>query len=156
MEILYADKTGRATFRCPQCQFQRQFDASKYRETNSRITIRCRCGQTHDVRIEFRSFYRKTVQLYGVCTVHRLGATCPVLIDDVSLHGLRFVFMPEPGTVAPTLQMYEIVGLAFRLDNTALDWVRCRIEIRSVYDGKHGARIVSTGHEKELGFYLMQ
>lgn len=153
---MYADKKGYVTYQCPDCHFRRHFDASKFRDANSKITIKCKCGQIQNVLIEFRSFYRRSVRLYGKCTVPRLSVVCPVLIDDISLHGLRFIFMPENGTQAPVLEIHEIVSMEFRLDNTSFDWIRCRLEIRNMYNGMHGTRIVSSGHEKELGFYLMQ
>ncbi|GAB1411141.1 hypothetical protein MASR1M90_22950 [Desulfovibrionales bacterium] len=155
MEILYADKKGNVAYQCPECHFRRHFDASQYRDANSRITIKCRCGKIHDVLIDFRSFYRKPVQLYGICTVPRLEVRCPVLIDDLSLHGMRFIFMPENGALAPEVDVHELVSMELRLDNASLDWIKCRLEICTIHNGTYGAKIVSVGHEKELGFYLM-
>lgn len=155
MEKVYADKQGKAVFQCPKCGFKTDFDASGYRNRDSRIKVRCRCGESVTILVEFREFYRRPVSLPGWCHVHRTEALLEIQIQDLSMSGLAFSILAagdEPTDLAPGDQL----TLQFRLDRPPHDLIQRRGEVRNVREDSVGVRFSKSEYDKELGFYLLR
>lgn len=166
MEKIFVDKQGLALFRCPHCGFTRQFDASAYRDKDSRLKIKCRCGETVSVLIEFREFFRKQVELYGQATVLSTGSgaaslrpvnvTFPMKVMDLSLNGMRFLIMRELAQNPTSLEVNDVVRASFRLDNRSRDLVERKAVVCNANDPTYGVRFIRSEYDKDLGFYLMR
>ncbi len=156
MEKVYADKQGRAVFQCPECAFKTAFDASGYRDKDSRIKIKCRCGVSVPVLIEFREYYRRPVSLAGWCHVHRTEDLLEIRVNDLSMSGLSFTV--ESGTVAEPaeLEIGDVLTLQFRLDRPPHDLIQRRGEVRNIRENAIGVRFSKSEYDKELGFYLLR
>jgi hypothetical protein len=156
MEKVYADKQGKAIFQCSKCGFKTAFDASDYRERDSRIRIRCRCGESVPLLVEFREYYRRPVSLPGWCHVHRTEALRERRVNDRSMSGLSFSIesmeVDEPKDVA----IGDVLTLQFRLDRPPHDLIQRKGEVRNVRDGGVGVRFSKSEYDKELGFYLLR
>jgi len=116
MEKVYADKHGHAVFQCPHCRFQTNFDASGYRDRDSRIRIKCRCGKNVLMLVEFREFYRRPVKLFGWCRVHRTEANLEIRLHDLSMSGLSFSLESEVNEEEPPIVVGDVLTIQFRLD----------------------------------------
>ncbi len=166
MEKIFVDKHGSALFRCPHCGFTKQFPASPYRDKDSRIKIKCRCGETVPVLIEFREFFRKPVELFGQAMVlstisgqsalHRVREKFPIKVTDLSLNGMRFSIVPDPSQEPCALAVEDVIMASFRLDNRSQDLIERKAVIRNVYASSYGVSFIRTEYDKELGFYLMR
>lgn len=158
MEKVFADKQGRAVFQCPHCEFKTVFDASGYRDRDSRIKIKCRCGENVPVLIEFREFYRRPVSLPGWCHVHRTEELLEIRVNDLSMSGLSFTIEPtEAGDAGPAaLEVGDAITLQFRLDRSPHDLIQRRGDVRNIRDNAIGVRFSKTEYDKELGFYLLR
>ena len=166
MEKIFVDKHNNALFRCPHCGATRPFDASGYRDKDSRINIKCQCGQTVPVLIEFREFFRKPVQLYGQggvestltgeCEVHRTKEKFPIVIFDLSMNGMRFSVPPELVPDKTKLAVDDVLTISFRLDNPSRDLIERRAVVRNIYADGYGISFVRSQYDKELGFYLLR
>jgi hypothetical protein len=158
MEKVFADKQGKAVFQCPQCGFKTAFDASGYRNRDSRIKIKCRCGANVPVLIEFREFYRRKVSLPGWCHVHRTEELLEIRIYVLSMSGLSFsIEVPESGEGGTAeLEIGEALTLQFRLDRPPHDLIQRRGEVRNIRNNAIGVRFSKTEYDKELGFYLLR
>lgn len=166
MEKIFVDKQNTASFRCPHCGFIRQFDASSYRDKDSRIQIKCQCGETVPVLIEFRKFFRKSVQLYGQgnvestltghCEIHRTREKFSITILDLSFEGMRFSLAKEYTQGSADLVLDDVLTISFRLDNQTRDLVERKAVVRNVYNGSYGVSFSRTEYDKDLGFYLLR
>lgn len=156
MEKIFVDKHGNALFRCPYCAFERHFNASSYKEKDSRVKIKCHCGQTVPVLIEFREFYRKPVTLEGHCFLQRTRETFSIKIHDISLNGMSFSVVPTPGMSNSPFLVEDAVVMAFRLDNRAADQIQKKGNVRNISGLRAGIRFSHQEYDKELGYYLMR
>ncbi len=148
MEKIFVDKQDSAVFRCPHCDFTRHFNASGYRDKDSRVKIKCQCGEVVPVLIEFREFFRKQVELFGHGMVlstltgrsmlHRSREKFPVKIEDLSMNGLRFRLAPELGREPDVLEVDDVLSVQFRLDNRARALIERKAVIRNVYGSSCG------------------
>lgn len=155
MDKIYADKQGRAVFRCPHCGFERSFDASAYRERDSRMKIKCRCGESVPVLIEFREYYRKSVNLLGQCLLHKTGELIQIRLHDLSLHGFSFSPTAQPVSQAG-IEIEDVITIQFYLDNQARDYIERRAVVRNIRSDRIGAGFSRAEYDKVLGFYLMR
>lgn len=155
MERIYADKHGTAVFRCPHCGFERRFDAAAYRDRDSRITIKCQCGERVPALIEFREYYRKVVNLLGRCLVPAFQREVDVQINDISMTGASITVEFKHELPDFTVHVGDMVTVEFRLDNPARDLVRRRAEVCNIRGSQLGVRFARSEYDKELGFYLM-
>lgn len=156
MEKIFTDSKGKANFRCPHCGFERSFDASAYRERDSRIRIKCQCGQTVPVLVEFREYYRKSVKLAGLCRLARTGEAFQITVKDLSLQGIGFEVVPNPGMSGSPFLHNDLIAVRFRLDNAAGHVIERKAHVVNIRDLFAGARFAKSEYDKELGFYLMQ
>lgn len=156
MEKVYADKHGHAVFQCPHCRFQTSFDASDYRDRDSRIRIKCRCGKSVLLLVEFREFYRRPVKLFGWCRVHRTEANLEIRLHDLSMSGLSFSLESEVNEEEPPIVVGDVLTVQFRLDYPPNNLIQRRSEVRNVREGSIGVRFSKSEYDKELGFYLLR
>ena len=156
MEKVYADKHGHAVFQCPHCRFQTSFDASGYRARDSRIRIRCRCGKNVLLLVEFREFYRRAVNLFGWCRVHRTEANLEIRLHDLSMSGLSFSIESEVNEEEPPIVVGDVLTVQFRLDCPPGNLIQRRSEVRNIRNESIGVSFSKSEYDKELGFYLLR
>jgi hypothetical protein len=152
---VYADKKGKAVFHCPHCGFVTNFDASAYRDRDSRIRIKCRCGESMTMLVEFREYYRRSVSLAGRCTVHRTGEELEIKVRDLSMSGLSFSIESSKEEDQTVLQIGDVVTVRFRLDSPPENLIQRTASVRNIRSGTIGAKFARSEYDKELGFYLL-
>jgi len=152
---VYADKQGKAVFHCPHCGFATEFDASAYRNRDSRIKIRCRCGESLTMLVEFREYYRRPVSLAGWCHVDRTGQDLEIIVRDLSMRGLSFSIEKTPEEGRALLEVGDVVTVRFRLDSPPRNLIQRKAEVRHFRTEIVGARFSRSEYDKELGFYLL-
>ena len=153
---VHADKQGKAVFNCPHCGFVTNFDASAYRNRDSRIKIRCRCGESLTMLVEFREYYRRPVSLSGTCRVHRTGQVLDMSVRDLSMSGLSFLLdLQEQDEAGNHVQLGDVVTVHFRLDAPPGNIIERKAEVRNIRGEAIGAKFSRSEYDKELGFYLL-
>lgn len=152
---VFADKQGKAVFHCPHCGFVTEFDASAYRNRDSRIKIRCRCGENMTMLVEFREYYRRPVVLPGWCRVERTGQDLEITVRDLSMRGLSFSIETPCEDGHAFLEQGDVLTVRFRLDSPPQNLIERKAEVRHVQNGSVGARFSRSEYDKELGFYLL-
>lgn len=153
---VYADKQGKAVFHCPHCGFMTEFDASAYRDRDSRIKIKCRCGESMVMLVEFREYYRRPVSLVGYCRVHRTGQDLEMKVRDLSMSGLSFSLESAAGDQAEApLEVGDVITVRFRLDAPPENLIQRLAEVRNVRGQAIGTKFSKSEYDKELGFYLL-
>jgi len=156
MQKVFADKQGQAVFVCPHCGFSTSFDASAYRERDSRIAIKCRCGKKVALLVEFRKFYRRAVSLLGQCENHRTKEFLDIRLHDLSMSGLSFSVASNRDGETPPFQVGDVLTVQFRLDYPPKDLIQRRAEVRNIRGDVIGVQFFRSEYDKELGFYLLR
>ncbi|UCD88766.1 MAG: PilZ domain-containing protein [Desulfobacterales bacterium] len=150
MKKLYADNTNRVKIICPKCRFEKNVDATKFKDTQKTLKGRCRCGEIYQFSIEFRKKHRKHVRLPGAYIVQGKKEKGEIIIRELSLSGFRFECMnPHHILKGDTLEV------KFNLDNPLRTEIRKLAKVIWVKDRIVGAHYMETKlYEKDLGFYL--
>jgi hypothetical protein len=156
MQKVFADKQGQAVFLCPHCGFTTSFDASAYKDRDSRIAVKCRCGKKVSLLVEFRKFYRRAVSLVGQCENHRTKETLDIRLHDLSMSGLSFSVASNRVEEASPFQVGDVLTLQFRLDYPPKDLIQRRAEVRNMRGDVIGVHFFRSEYDKELGFYLLR
>ncbi len=149
---VYADAELQAAITCPFCGFSKQVDVSSYRNSSKRLKATCKCGQTFRFDLEFRGFFRKSVNLPGVYTNLVNGSQGKITVENLSLKGVGFTCN------GPMLiREDDSVEISFRLDDAQATRIVKRIQVRTVDEPYVGGEFCEhERHSADLGFYLRQ
>ena len=142
---VYANADQQAAVTCPFCGFSKHVDVSSYRNT-------CKCGRTFRFDLDFRGFFRKSVNLPGVYTNLVNGSQGKITVENLSLRGVGFTCN------GPMLiREGDSLEVSFRLDNAQATRIVKRIQARTVEGAYVGGEFCECElHSADLGFYLRQ
>ena len=150
MKKVYVDESNQATITCPKCGFEKSLDVIAFKNTKKRIKVKCKCGETHQITIEFRRQYRKNVSISGEYIDKIKGKRGEIIIRDLSLFGILFESL---GT--HPISVDDILEVKFKLDNPMRSEICKRVKVKWIKDRMVGAQSVGKKiYEKALGFYL--
>jgi len=147
---VFATRSGKANFTCPECGKVKQMDVSRFRNVDKEIKLKCTCICTHtfSVILERRKYIRKAVNLDGSC--HHDNEWYPVKVIDISRLGLKIKI--EAGlNVSPG----EKLVIDFVLDDADGSRVSKEVIIRTVPKTALGVEFLSQDHYDKLGTYLL-
>lgn len=100
--------------------------------------------------LEKRRYFRKRVNLTGECHNYRTGATGHILIEDVSINGMKFKALGLDGN-----EVGDRLHLSFTLDNARKSLIKREVRIRHVNKNHVGVQYLdSPEYGKEVDFYL--
>ncbi len=141
-----------ATIVCPACNKARTVSAEPYRNTKKLIKVRCTCGETFSLRLDFRDHYRKETSLpgtYSITTPGKVGGGV-IHIRNISREGIGFTV-----TGLHHLEKGLELTLKFSLDDKKKTKLEKKAIVRLVEKNYIGCKFVATAaEEKALGFYL--
>ena len=152
---LYEEKVfvsnDRATISCPSCRKTKRISTAAYYGNKHSLRVRCTCGTTFLVHLEFRKHYRKPTELRGLYRItSEPGGGGAAVINDLSRGGLGFTV-----SGIHRIQVGQRALVDFVLDNGKGSQLSKEVEIRSVRNNHVGCRFTSPQQfEKALGFYL--
>ena len=111
MMIVWVGDNNQASIICPKCRFETNIDTTKYKNTQKKLKVKCRCGEIFRLTIEFRKQYRKNVRLSGEYSIQGKKEKGEIIIKD-SLSGIKFEnFRPHQ------ISTDDILEVRFRLNN---------------------------------------
>jgi hypothetical protein len=149
---IFADEKGMVYLNCPSCRNVSAENVAKFMYLPQPLHISCTCGNTHEVEIEFRKYFRKKARLEGFYT--RLippGSFEKTTIIDISMGGCRL--FAHNGY---HLRKDDRIKLTFNLDNTNCTKITKEATICSVDKWSVGCKFLLTcgGFDSDIGFYL--
>lgn len=150
----YVDEQNNIVFVCPNCGFQKIFDASPFQNRNKNIKIRCKCGNNIEMQIEFRKHYRKQVELFGSAFIKKNQKKCDIIIRNISMQGLRFELLHIYNKYMAIIDVGDIIELEFKLDTQQAEIILKRCIVRDKNENSVGAEFQDDNFSKRLGFYL--
>jgi PilZ domain. len=149
---VYVDFKGIVIFVCPNCGDLQKENAETYKNVAGPIKIQCKCGNTYDVQIEFRTSYRKEATLEGrYSTLSNPGKWARIIIKNLSFEGCGFETM-----AANMLHSDEEIRVEFKLDDIKNSQIKKRAVVRSVQGPYVGCKFkeLPGAFDPDLGFYL--
>lgn len=139
----------KARFVCPHCYFAKEIAVAQFRNSKKAFKIKCKCGESTRVELDFREYRRKDTNLEGTFKAAS-GAGWPVDVINISMVG---VAVEVRG--AHSFQVGYKGTVSFRLDDRKQSHIVQKVVIRSVTGNRLGCEFVSDRlYQKELGFYL--
>ena len=150
MKKVYVDDNGQATVICPKCGFEKIVDVTEFKDSKKRLKAKCKCGETFQFTIEFRTKYRKDVRLPGEYIAKETGDKVEIIIRELSMTGVRFESL-KPHQISTN----DTLEVTFKLDNPLRKEIRKLVKVIWIKDRIVGAHYTETKfYEKDLGFYL--
>ena len=141
----------KATIVCPECDSNKTVAVGQFRHRQHSLKVKCKCGHTFRVQLEFRRDIRKELELEGVFDFtdpsRRGGRTT---IVNLSLSGACFEVRGKHD-----LQVGQKGSLVFTLDNRKQSVLIKKVIVKSVVGNKIGCEFVKDkAFDTDLGFYL--
>jgi c-di-GMP-binding flagellar brake protein YcgR len=136
---------------CPNCKFVKPLSVSQFRDRKHILQIKCKCGHTFKVQLEFRRYIRKKVDLEGECDLDSTkGEKWKVTLVDISFGGVCLELdiphnfkVGEEGTVRFVLndQKQTALNSTIIIKSVTSKQIRCQFTGENTF-------------QKDLGFYL--
>ena len=150
MMIVWVGDNNKASIICPKCRFETNIDTTKYKNTQRKLKVKCKCGEVFRLTIEFRKQHRKNVRLSGEYSIQGKKEKGEIIIKDLSLSGIKFEsFKPHQ------ISTDDILEVRFRLNNESKKEIRKEVKVIWVENRIVGAQFRERKlYQKDLGFYL--
>lgn len=148
----FVKEDSQATIVCPECSSAKTISVEEFRHRRHVLKVKCKCGHTFSLRLEFRQFFRKDTDLQGVydTTPPARGGGIATIVN-LSLTGACFEVRGVHG-----LEIGHKGSLVFTLNNRKETVLYRQVIIRSVDGNRIGCEFVDDrAFDKELGFYLL-
>lgn len=139
------------TIICPACSSAKEISVRQFRQRLHMLKVKCKCGQSFRVQLEFRRHYRKATDLAGTYDLLYPAAGGGIAkIVNLSLSGVCFEVKGMHD-----LKIGQKGVLVFKLDNRKETVLSKKVLIRSVNGNRIGSEFVEDrAFDKDLGFYL--
>jgi hypothetical protein len=148
----YANANDSVKITCPKCNISKSFNADDYKTSKRGIKARCVCGNVFRCIIEFRKYYRKTVDFAGDYRNEKTGDAGRMAVESISLSGIDFVNL----TSGNLIMINDILEVSFYLDDSSQTFIQRKAKITASDKDTINAIFINFQlYDKDLGFYLM-
>ena len=148
----YANANDTVKITCPKCSISKSFNANEYKTSNRGIKARCTCGNVFRCIIEFRKYYRKTVNFAGEYRNEKTGDSGQMTIESISLGGIDFVNL----TSGNLIMKNDVLEVSFHLDDKKHTFIQRKAKVTASDENTINAAFIKFQlYDKDLGFYLM-
>ena len=148
----FVNKEHYTAFTCPFCQRTHRVSVAKHKGIKHSIIAKCTCNEQFKITLNFRQFYRKSVNLSGevlnVSTGTKVWYALTVL--NLSMSGIRFkVIGPKD------IEKGHRLNVRFTLDDQQGSAIDKEVRVVEMRDDQYGCEFLNLAYEeKELGYYL--
>jgi PilZ domain len=137
MEIVYVGDSNHVTITCPKCGLEKNINVFKFKDTHKRLKVNCKCGEVFRLTLDFRKHSRRKVQLAGEYFVQEKDEKGEILIEDISMTGIRFASL-KPHNISRN----DTVELKFTLDYPMRKEITELVKIIWIIDRTVGAEYI--------------
>jgi hypothetical protein len=152
---IFVESGNTATITCSRCNKTKQTDVSRFKG-HMTVSIKCPCGSTSKIQLEYRRQYRKKTELQGIYKVRtqdeKPAMSGVMTLIDLSRNGVRVKFKDLP----PSLDIGDFLNIRFNLDDGNQTLVDREVVVRNInlpYMGGMFHR--SSDTDNAIGFYLL-
>jgi len=139
------------TIICPHCYSAKTTSVEQFRNKQRKLKVKCKCGYTFKIELEFRRQYRKNTNLHGKSQLDaptfngRIGK-----IVNLSMNGLCFEVQG-----IHDIQIGQKGSINFTIDDRQETTLIRNVTVRSIQGNQIGCEFIEDrAYQKELGFYL--
>lgn len=148
----YANADDTVKITCPECNSSKSFDTNEYKSSNRGIKAKCACGKIFRCIIEFRKYYRKTVDFAGDYRNVKTGDAGRMAVESISLSGIDFINLTSGNLIMKS----DILDVSFYLDDNNNTFIQRRAQVTASDNNTINAIFNKfQPYDKDLGFYLM-
>lgn len=149
---VHVNRDNYIAFSCPHCSKPYRISVANFKNNKHEVITRCSCEKRFEIELNFRRFYRKSVQIEGevmnLSTAQNIWFSITVL--NLSMSGLRFR-LKDPATI----KLDDLLQVKFTLDDQRADLIDKEVIVRDIRKNIYGCEFNNLAYEeKELGFYL--
>ena len=148
----YVHSDGTATITCPVCSNLKRTSVTALKYEKHVLKVRCSCNTVFRVLLDYRSHYRKPVNLSGTYTTRHQYKQCKGLtqITNISTGGLQYRVVGlnrlHPG---------NILDLDFQLDDKQCSPIKKQALVRYTHKNVVGCEFIDkSDFDRALAFYL--
>jgi hypothetical protein len=154
MKSVYAfvNKENYTVFSCPNCEHTHRISVAKLQGKKHSIVAKCTCNERFEVRLNFRQFYRKSVNLVGKVLNVSSGADkwLSMIVLDISMTGIRFKAFGTKG-----IEKGHRLHVRFTLDDPHNSEIDKEVRVVDIKNDTCGCEFLNLAYEeKMLGYYL--
>jgi uncharacterized Zn-finger protein len=137
---------------CPRCKKKKTINVSNRRIPQKPIKIKCYCGHTFNIELEYRKHHRKIVNIPGkIFQRYSNKEIDDVIVISLSVTGLGF----ETRSLSD-IKINDLLEIEFTLDDDFDSIVREEIVVKRVEGNFIGAEFFDQDkYHYELDFYIM-
>jgi hypothetical protein len=137
---------------CPKCEKTKTIHLSKDRIPLKPIRVKCNCGYSFSILLEYRQYHRKVVNIPGKLLHRETGdEIAEIVVTSVSVIGIGF----DLKSVAPVTEN-EVYRVVFTLDDSLESTLHEEIVVKRISGKSIGAEFGDQEkYNYELDFYIM-
>ena len=148
----YASTDDSVKITCPKCNISQNFNANEFKTSNRGIKARCTCGNVFRCIIEFRKYYRKTVNFTGEYRNEKTGDSGQMVVESLSLSGIDFINLASQNLIMKN----DLLDVSFHLDDSNKTFIQRKAKVTASDKNMINAIFIKfQPYDKDLGFYLM-
>lgn len=148
----FVNKENYTAFTCPYCQHTYRISVAHLQGEKYSIIAKCICEERFELKLNFRQFYRKPVELTGEVKNVSSGSNhwYSINIMNLSMSGVRFKLIgPKDIEKGHRLQ------IRITLDDKPGSFLDKEARVVNIRDDCYGCEFLNLAYEeKELGYYL--
>ncbi len=148
----FVNKENYTSFTCPFCQHTHRISVATLQGKKHRLTAKCICKKRFELRLNFRQFYRKSVNLTGEVINVSTGSRdwFSITVKDLSMSGIRFKVVG-----LKNIETGQRLHVRFTLDDQQASVIDKEVRVVDIRDDHYGCEFLNLAYEeKELGYYL--
>ncbi len=146
---------NKASFICPKCKKSKTVNVKKYKKTNKKVRVNCKCpcGHSFEALLERRNYRRKEIALPGIFSrsLKTIGIEKGnIVIMDLSRAGLKF-----KSHVKAEFRIGDRLCIDFHLNDKEKSFIKKEAVIRNISpDLLIGTQFNATDFYGKIGAYL--
>ena len=148
----YVNKENYSAFTCPYCQHTHRISVATLQGKKHNIVAKCLCDKRFKLKLNFRQFYRKIVNLTGEVLNFSVGSNdwYAITVMDLSMGGIRF-----KKTGPKDIKIGHRLHVRFTLDDQQKNVIDKEVRVVDIKHDTYGCEFLNLAYEeKELGYYL--
>ncbi len=152
---VFVQPDNTATIYCRWCNKTKEMDVSRFKG-HVNFRVKCSCGKTSKIQLEFRSQFRKKTELRGSYRIIDKGGkpldAGVMTVVELSRKGVRMEIRDLPLDLEPG----DLVHIRFTLDDKNQTRIDRTVIVKNIHPPYVGATFHrSTDTDNSIGYYLM-
>jgi C4-type Zn-finger protein len=149
---IFVNSANEGDIVCPKCEKTKTIHLSQARIPHKPIRVKCNCGYSFSIVLEYRKYHRKPVSITGkLIDPQTQEEIAEIVVASLSVVGVGFELKS-----AASVAMNGVYEIVFTLDDNLDSTIREQIVVKRVNGDSIGAEFFDQEkYNYELDFYIM-